>query len=238
MKKSFFIKYVLSHLMLPLPIFFTMYIIFFFLYFVTSSFVFIIAQFALIIILYCLSTILFSNFIASFLESKYSEIQFPFTGSNTIVVLGGDLRRTCYAASIARSIIKQGRPLKLILTGGDFCHAQDEEVDSMDFLAKFLGVPSDSIHLDSQSLDTSQQAIAVRSLVGDESFFLVTSAIHTPRAMKTFMQQNMRPKASPCKFSRTDSSLWINLLPLSLSKANDIFHEVAGLIWLKIRRGQ
>ncbi|MBV53246.1 MAG: hypothetical protein CL816_04165 [Coxiellaceae bacterium] len=238
MSKKFFIKYLLNHLILPLPIFFIIYIMSFFLYSSTSSFVLIIAQFFLNIILYCFSTTLFSNFIASFIESKYSEIKFPFASSNTIVVLGGDLRRTCYAASIARSIIKQGRPLKLILTGGDFYYAQDDEVKSMDLLAKFLGIPAESINLASQSLDTLQQAVAVKSLVGTENFFLVTSAIHTPRAMKIFIQHKMRPKAAPCLFSRTESPLWINILPVSLSKANDIFHEIAGLIWLKIRRGQ
>ncbi len=224
--------------MLPLPIFFMIYCILFLLYSLTSLLIFIIAKYTLIIILYCFSTSLFTNFIASFIESKYPEIKFPFANSNTIVVLGADLRRTCYAASIARSIIKQGRPLKLILTGGDFDYAHDEEVKGMDLLAKFLGIPEGSINLAPQSLDTLQQATTVKSFVGRESFFLVTSAIHIPRAMRIFVQHELRPKAAPCLFSRNESPLWINILPISLSKANDIFHEFGGLIWLKIKRKQ
>ena len=85
---------------------------------------------------------------------------------------------------------------KLILTGGViFDPVSHAEVLSE--VAQAIGVNKQDIVLEQHSMDTKDEALYVKALVGKGRFILVTSAAHMPRSMALFRNQGMDPIPAP-----------------------------------------
>jgi uncharacterized SAM-binding protein YcdF (DUF218 family) len=106
-------------------------------------------------------------------------------------------------------------------------------------LAQDLGVPRDSIVLDTESLDTKDQARLIGKVVGKDRFILVTSATHMRRSVSLFHKRGLEPITAP-----TDHALKLGrgfslgrLLPGSggLLMTECSIHEYLGLLWAKLR---
>lgn len=100
-----------------------------------------------------------------------------------------------------------------------------------------LGVPREKLVLESGSLTTAESAAHLRPLVGDGSFFLVTSAGHLPRAMAAVEKQRLHAVPAP-----TDHQLphrwslaepWPS--PNSLSVSDLAIHEYLGRLYYRLR---
>jgi uncharacterized SAM-binding protein YcdF (DUF218 family) len=99
-------------------------------------------------------------------------------------------------------------------------------------LAQDLGIPRDSIVVLDTPLDTSAEATAVKALLGDSPFILVTSACHMPRAMRFMLRAGARPIPAPTGHRvRPGSWRWNALLPTAraLQKTEHALHEYLGL---------
>ena len=127
---------------------------------------------------------------------------------------------------------------KLILSGGPLL-GKTTESEAMSKAAQELGVAPQDIQLESNSLDTEDEARFVRPLVGNQQFFLVTSAAHMPRSMALFLKQGMNPIPAP-----TDHMAWgayplrpdsFYPTPLGLEIATRWVHENLGMIWEVLR---
>jgi uncharacterized SAM-binding protein YcdF (DUF218 family) len=95
--------------------------------------------------------------------------------------------------------------------------------------------------LESQSWDTIDEVRALRALVGEERFALVTSATHLPRAMAMFKKAGMNPLPAPTDYLAADQPVGmghvLGLIPhaaagLMIERA---LHEYLGLFWAKLR---
>ncbi|WP_457652504.1 YdcF family protein [Rhodocaloribacter sp.] len=113
------------------------------------------------------------------------------------------------------------------------------EAAAMRDVAVTLGVAPARITLDEASRDTHDQAVRTRALVGDAPFALVTSAYHMPRAMALFRKQGLAPVPAPTDHqykarSRFDVRL---LIPNGsrLALARTALHEYFGLVWSQLR---
>jgi uncharacterized SAM-binding protein YcdF (DUF218 family) len=99
-------------------------------------------------------------------------------------------------------------------------------------LARGLGVPSSSLVILDQAENTMNEARAVRALLGDDSFILVTSAVHMPRAVRAMRRVGAHPIPAPTGQLVVDSAMrWTDLLPNSsgLQKVEAALHEYLGL---------
>lgn len=168
-----------------------------------------------------------------------------------VVVLGGGatadpdvpITGRLSEASLARLVEgirlhRQLRESKLILSSGSVFRPGSDAED-MRNLATQLGVAPDRVLLDDASPDTETQAQHLSSLVGQESFYLVTSASHMQRAVALFEREGMKPVPAPTHHSVLEkqgfspSDLYPSLR--GLRQTQTLVHEGAGLLWAKLR---
>lgn len=99
-----------------------------------------------------------------------------------------------------------------------------------------MGVPEGKILEDGDAPHTYDSAENVKPVIVDESFYLVTSAGHMPRAMRVFRKQGLHPIAAPTDFQMPKKA-WnapINPSPQHLYWSDLAVAEYAGMIWYKL----
>jgi len=111
--------------------------------------------------------------------------------------------------------------------------------EAMSRVAQEYGIPKEDIVIASQPKDTAEEAAHWAQYLENQNFALVTSAMHMPRSVYLFQNQNLQPTPAPTEF-RTGGHhglSWKSWFPsahaLSLSKS--AWHEYLGRIWASIR---
>ena len=127
---------------------------------------------------------------------------------------------------------------RMLLSGGNIFDPVPES-KSMAELAIILGIDKDGIHEESAGLDTEDQAILIKKIVGKDKFILVTSAFHMPRSMALFQKQGMHPIPSPSGYrvkNRNEVDPFM-FFPDSggIGKMELAVHEYLGMLWAKLR---
>lgn len=111
-------------------------------------------------------------------------------------------------------LFQKTRSHLLIFVGGSpYPHPQQlSEVASMKKWALEMGVPEDQIRTEDLSTTTYENALLSKKILqenGVDDFYLVTSAIHMPRALATFRTQKLQPTPYPVeRKSFEDASFW------------------------------
>jgi uncharacterized SAM-binding protein YcdF (DUF218 family) len=125
---------------------------------------------------------------------------------------------------------------KLILSGGG------EPTPSSQVMAQvalIMGVNPDDIIQEAQSWDTEEEARLIKPVVGQDAFFLVTSASHMPRSMAMFHKVGLAPVAAPAgHLVRLDPNLSPrDFFPSSgaINKMETALYEYLGLTWAWLR---
>jgi uncharacterized SAM-binding protein YcdF (DUF218 family) len=104
---------------------------------------------------------------------------------------------------------------------------------------KELGMPDNvKVSVEENSRDTEENMRAVREIMGQTPFYLVTSAAHMPRVLLIANDMNLKVHPVPCDFqwSRnrwTPWDLWPN--PANLRKADFACHEYLGITWFWLK---
>lgn len=100
-------------------------------------------------------------------------------------------------------------------------------------LAQELGVKKDDIIVNGKPKDTREESLYIKSLLGkNESFILVTSATHMPRAMKLFHSIGLYPIPAPTDFHKNKTSSFLQFPSISaLLESKIAIHEYIGIIW-------
>lgn len=135
------------------------------------------------------------------------------------------------------SIHKRLPHSKMILSGGNIFDPVPES-KCMAELATELGINRNSIIEESSGLDTEDQAILIKKIVGKDKFILVTSAFHMPRSMVLFQKQGMQPIPAPAGYRVKDKGMTdpFMFFPDSgrIEKIEVAVHEYLGLLWAKL----
>lgn len=184
--------------------------------------------------------------------------------ADAIVVLGGATRssfwprpsvdlseqgdRLIYAAQLYR---QQKAPI-IILSGGriDWRGSGSSESADMVTLLTSIGIPSQALVQDPDSLNTYQNAVNVRKILESRQIrtvLLVTSAMHIPRALKIFQRQGIQAIPAPTDFlvslgemqemTSTPKGAILNLLPETdnLNKFTNALKEYVGSFVYRLR---
>jgi uncharacterized SAM-binding protein YcdF (DUF218 family) len=124
---------------------------------------------------------------------------------------------------------------KLLMSGGTRPGHPDEIAASevMVQAAEELGVPRAETARESRSLDTQDEAVFVREVVGQDRFVLVTSAMHLRRSMRLFQKRGMAPIPAPAGPGSGGISLVPSANQVALIEAAE--HEYLGLWWSRWR---
>jgi uncharacterized SAM-binding protein YcdF (DUF218 family) len=108
-------------------------------------------------------------------------------------------------------------------------------------LAKALGVKEENLIVNGLPKDTKEEAVFTKSIVGDESFILVTSATHMPRAMLLFESLGLNPIPAPTDFYKKNFDTTALKSYFMAPKVGSFYlstiamHEYIGILWGKIR---
>ncbi len=184
------------------------------------------------------------------LENDYpvfAPAQHPDVAVQWVVVLAGGIRNEpalppneqLTASSLVRLVeglrILQSYPEARLLLVGKGYFSDIPEAVAMQGVAAFLGVDSARVQLETQSIDTADQAEKVHAIVGQDPFVLVTSALHQRRAMALFEKQGMHPLPAPARYRvRFEGTVGFgSFFPSAghLGNLQAAWHEYLGLLW-------
>lgn len=118
----------------------------------------------------------------------------------------------------------------LILSGGKY---RDEQASAQVMAAAAAGLGFDParILLEDKSLDTQDEAVLIKDMVGSEPFVLVTSAAHMLRSVKLFENQGLKPIPAPAHFRAKGEPEYLLPDPGNIQTCNMAAHEYLGLAW-------
>lgn len=167
-----------------------------------------------------------------------------------LVELNGSGDRLLYASWLYH----QGIAPKLLLTGGHIPWMGAREsspAEEMAEILEMLGVPKEAVWLESQSLNTYENALYSREILereGIDRIILVTSAFHMPRSVPLFEKQGFEVIPAPADYSITQQDweeLWefnlttqiFNLIPSASDLDNTTWalKEYIGILVYKLR---
>lgn len=175
-----------------------------------------------------------------------------FADHKFIAVLGGGhisnpnipLHAQMSSESLARiihgiSLYHQHTPIKLITSGYSGADSVPN-AEKMSSLAINFGVRPQDIIVLSTPRDTEEESQAIAKIVGEQAFYLVTSASHMQRALGFFKQQGLFPTAAPAHFyiKDFDHFSWKHLFPSAHAAAisQRAIYEYLGLAWQRLKR--
>ncbi|MBW2098831.1 MAG: hypothetical protein C4B57_03195 [Deltaproteobacteria bacterium] len=102
-----------------------------------------------------------------------------------------------------------------------------------------LGLPENiEISLEENSRDTEESIKAVKEIMGQRPFYLVTSAAHVKRVLLIAKYADLKVHPVPCDFQWyqnrwTPWDIWPN--PDNLKKADFACHEYLGITWFRLK---
>lgn len=98
-----------------------------------------------------------------------------------------------------------------------------------------LGIAKENILTQEKAKDTQEEARLVKSIVGNNTFVLVTSASHMPRAMEIFKDESLNAIPAPTDFlSKEDGSYKREVRAEDIRKTEVAMHEYFGIVWHSI----
>jgi uncharacterized SAM-binding protein YcdF (DUF218 family) len=194
--------------------------------------------FSLALLLLCGNAWLAKSLVRSLEWQNLPSPQVP--NAEAIVVLGGatksaffprpgvDLSETGDRVIYAAQLYRQKKAPIIILSGGriDWRGGGASESADMASILTSIGVPSQVIVQEPDSLNTYQNAVNVKKImqsIGINRVLLVTSAMHMPRSLKIFQRQGIDVIPAPTDFlvskgelqelGSTPKSAVLNLFP-------------------------
>ena len=127
---------------------------------------------------------------------------------------------------------------KLILSGGSNPE-HESSAELMSLVAEAIGIDHNDIIIESTSRDTKDEARIISAMIGNRSFYLVTSETHMPRSMALFNKFGLNPIPSPVQsLNKTIYMKGPNpFFPSSVNiqKTELALHEYLGMIWGEMR---
>ena len=219
------------------------------------------SAFALLLVstlaLYLASTPFVAAALSGLLERDFPPVAVADSPSaDAIILLGGasepalpprqapHLNRHADRIVHAAELFKAGKAKWIIASGGSwqFPSANRPEAADMRDLLLSLGVPASAILLEPDSRDTGANAslsAAVMTTNHLATALLVTSGIHMPRAMASFRRAGVAVTASTADVYAIASPDWpvTNWLPspLALVETSEAVHELAGMLYYRLR---
>lgn len=188
--------------------------------------------------------------ISDTLQRRYPVITKVDPSIHWVVVLGGGQLRHVDAPvnylltpiSVQRllegvSLYRQLPEGKLIVSGGGEIDETESEAAHLASLAKWFSIPSKDLVLESTSINTADEAAAIKQWVHQDPFYLVTSSIHMTRSMALCRRQGLNPVAAPSDYPYDQDLEWHKNMvphPIHLLNINVAWHEILGWVWGKV----
>lgn len=208
----------------------------------------------LFIILIVCSTGWLPNALGDRLENQYPVVTAIDPNIKWVVVLGGGqweaegmpVNDLLTSASIERVIegirLFKELPQSILVLSGGAEKPDEPEAKKLGRLAQLLAVPANKIVLEQNSINTADQAREIKHIVREQPFYLVTSAMHMPRAMALCQAEGLYPIAAPTDFNflGMDGPFEKMIIPntYNLAHLSMILHELLGRAWATLSKNR
>lgn len=204
---------------------------------------------------YALSNSYVANWLLKPLETPYNKPLHVNQKADAVIVLGGGsvagsanlpLANDAYKRAIWGLMVAKQTNLPLYFSGAGTYKAYTEAdafMDSMHEIKTNLQVDGISLHVETKSLDTYQNAKFSKQMFEEEgikepTIYLVTSAYHMRRSIKLYEHFGFKviPAATGFKINKRPKTIWSYFPNMGAFKTSYIaLHEYAGLLSLKLR---
>ncbi len=128
---------------------------------------------------------------------------------------------------------------RLLFVGGPTPDGRSSDASLMAELAIGAGVPASAVRVETKSRNTYQNLLFVHELAGGHggNVWLVTSAIHMPRAMAVARKLDLGMRPYPCDYRSVSLEHWYAWLPNSGGPAMfaDAMHELVGIVYYRLK---
>lgn len=134
----------------------------------------------------------------------------------------------------------RGQPagVPLVISGGSVRNGPPE-ADLMRDFARRLGVPDRALRVEADSRTTWENAqhLALLRPPLPRRVWLVTSAVHMPRALYSLRRAGFQPCPVPVDRRAVPPRRWTAILPTAqaIAKTDAALHELAGLAWYHLK---
>jgi len=122
---------------------------------------------------------------------------------------------------------------RLLFSGAPAPSGQGSAAETMARLAHALGVPDDALLVEPASLNTHENLLYSKRLLGEgrHALWLVTSAVHMPRSVAAARALELEVIPYPCDFRADQRLTWQMLLPSNDAPAEleHALHELVGM---------
>jgi uncharacterized SAM-binding protein YcdF (DUF218 family) len=175
----------------------------------------------------------FANMLLLPLENYYPKLKNIPNDIKFIVYLGGDQQNRGW--EVLRLYYKI--PNAKIITSGyaGIGGIVPEAIKTANVLNS-VGIKSKDIIILPTPKDTYQEALKMKKILKDQTFILVTSAYHLPRAMMIFNSIGLKPIPAPTDFLIKDSDNAFSFVKSTqLNKSTKAWHEYIGILWFKLK---
>jgi uncharacterized SAM-binding protein YcdF (DUF218 family) len=171
------------------------------------------------------------------LEGGYQTVKTSEVGAadKVVLLLGGRESDVLRASEVLRIAHLTNQQTQLIISGTDPLNPRSEEALAVRGFFTARGVPAENIAIEGRSRNTWENVRNIKEIVGDQPFFLVTSAYHMKRSIKEFEKIGAQPIPAPMDFKRKGTYVLVNYIPSAsnLRNADLAIHEYFGIIFYK-----
>ncbi len=184
---------------------------------------------------YLFSTAPVSDLLLYPLEREYKTIKIEEIESadKVVLLLGGRESDVLRSSEVLRIVHLTDQRTQVIISGTDPLNPRSEEAVAVRRFFTARGVEASNITIEGKSRNTWENVRNIKEIVGEEPFFLVTSAYHMKRSMKEFEKIGGNPIPAPVDFRRRSSYSFISYFPSArnLRNADLAIHEYFGIIF-------
>jgi len=193
-----------------------------------------------ILLYYFFSITPIGNLLLSPLENKYSflKIEDMDKADKAVLLLGGKEADVLRGSEVLRISHLRNQDIKIIISGTDPLLPTSEEALAVKQFFASRGLNEENIIIEGKSRTTWENIRNVKEIVGENPFFLVTSAYHMERAIREFEKVMANPISVPTDFKiKTEKYNIIDFFPnaQNFRNSNLAFHEYFGILWYNIK---
>ncbi len=190
-----------------------------------------------ILFFYLFSTTPVSDLVIAPLENNYEIISASeMKKADTIVVLSGGKKADTIRSSEVLRISNLRNHQTTLIISGTVPLMEREGFSKIESFFINRGIPSEKIRVEDVSENTRENAFEVAKKIGENPFFLVTSAYHMKRSLIEFEKVNANPIPAPTDFRKKGKPYGFrDYIPNSgnLRKSDLGFHEYMGILYYR-----
>ena len=187
----------------------------------------------------------FANFLVQNLENQYPKFDYKSnvkyihvlgSGHNTDVTqpISSQISSAGVKRVLEGVIIHKQMPNSKIIFTGYEGETNTTNAVMNARLATALGVATKDMIVNGKPVDTKEEALFTKSILGSKPFVLVTSATHMPRAMMLFHSLGMHPIAAPTNYYKSEFRGYLQVpKPVYFYISSLAIHEYLGILWSK-----